>query len=151
LSSLSGPTWLPVANVVLKAARESTELTWIPELAGHARAPCNGVRLLYNRLGDVSDLPVFRHSHQNWDGPVTVTVNELAKQDQESNPVPLARAELIRRLSRQPDPVAGNAAANWRKKLGNPPGLISIQNLSNTFNIFSYYFYESVIFLLFHL
>jgi hypothetical protein len=49
------------------------------------------------------------HTIRNWDGPVTVTVNELAKANLDNDMLRLARAEFIRILARKTDPLASGA------------------------------------------
>lgn len=51
---------------------------------------------------------------RHWDGPVTVTVNELVKQDLDKSFPLLALAELRRLVTRRPDPIASDAALNWQ-------------------------------------
>jgi hypothetical protein len=58
---------------------------------------------------------------KRWDGPVTVTVNDLAKNDLDNNVTLLALAEFRRLLSRRSDPLASEIAVNWRQRITEPP------------------------------
>lgn len=61
------------------------------------------------------------HTIRNWDGPVTVTVNELAKANLDNDMLRLARAEFIRILARKTDPLASDIAVNWQRHIASPP------------------------------
>ena len=57
----------------------------------------------------------------SWEGPVTVSVNELAKRQQDNDIAMLAFAEFRRLLARKPDPIASDVAVNWQQKISDPP------------------------------
>jgi len=56
-----------------------------------------------------------------WEGPVTVTVNELAKEHQDQGLLVLAYAEAKRIASGKEDRIASDAAINWQQKLSDAP------------------------------
>ena len=59
---------------------------------------------------------------QRWEGPTTLIVNDLAKNDNDNDIRLLAFAELTRLLARKPDPLASEVVVNWRQKISDPPG-----------------------------
>jgi hypothetical protein len=56
-----------------------------------------------------------------WEGPITVTVNELAKNETDNDLHLLALAELRRLFAGRPDPLANDEVVNWRQKIIDPP------------------------------
>lgn len=67
---------------------------------------------------------IYRFSLQairNWEGPVTVNVNELAKREQDNSLGSLAFAELKRLIALRPDPIASDTAINWKQKQREAP------------------------------
>src|SRR5260221_8550679 len=121
LSFLSGagPVW--IGNQILSGTRvvlgksvvsdESANIGWFVALAGV--------------IGFVvAIIVIYRfsyHAIRSWEGPVTATVNELAKRDQDSSLSLLALAELRRLLIGRPDPVVSDVAVNWQQRLSDPP------------------------------
>ena len=55
-----------------------------------------------------------------WDGPTTLIVNDLAKNENDNDVRLLALAEFKRLLARRPDPPASEVIVNWRQKLSDP-------------------------------
>jgi hypothetical protein len=58
---------------------------------------------------------------RNWDGPITVNVNELVKQEKDNSLSLLALAEMRRLITLRPDPIASEAAVNWKQKQSEAP------------------------------
>jgi hypothetical protein len=56
-----------------------------------------------------------------WEGPTTLIVNDLAKNENENDVRLLALAELKRLFARRPDPPASEVVVNWRQKITAPP------------------------------
>ena len=56
-----------------------------------------------------------------WEGPTTLIVNDLAKNENENDVRLLALAEVRRLLARRPDPPASDVVVNWRQKITTPP------------------------------
>lgn len=78
----------------------------------------------------------------NWDGPVTVNVNELAKREQDNSLTLLAFVELKRILSSQPDPLASDVAVNWQQKQSAAPAAPAWPTLAR--NLFEAAFSEAL-------
>jgi hypothetical protein len=58
-----------------------------------------------------------------WDGPTTLIVNDLAKNENENDVRLLALAELKRLVARKLDPPASDVVVNWRQRISDPPGV----------------------------
>jgi hypothetical protein len=57
-----------------------------------------------------------------WDGPTTLIVNDLAKNENDNDVRLLALAELKRLVARRADPPASEVVVNWRQRISDPPG-----------------------------
>ncbi len=67
---------------------------------------------------------IYRFSSRallTWEGPITVNVNDLAKREQDNNLVLLALAEFGRFVQRKSDPIASDAAINWKQRQSEAP------------------------------
>jgi hypothetical protein len=62
-----------------------------------------------------------RATIENWDGPITLTVNELAKREEDNNVALLALAEARRLIASKPDPLASDLAINWQQRQSDAP------------------------------
>jgi hypothetical protein len=126
----SGPIW--IGNKILSgtqaiigvgATPESVDrVSWYIGMLGTA---CIGLTLIL----------IYRfaiHAIRNWDGPVTVNVNELAKQEKDNNLGSLALAELKRLIAMKPDPIASGAAINWRQRPPEAPPAPAWHELSRS-------------------
>jgi hypothetical protein len=56
-----------------------------------------------------------------WDGPPTVLVNELAKLGKDNELLSLAKAEVVRLIQKQTDPIVSDAAVNWKQHIADAP------------------------------
>jgi hypothetical protein len=135
----SGPT--QTGSKIISAMRYMTGTTQI--------ASPREVGWLIAGLGTVGTVLafffIFRfsiHAIRNWDGPVTVNVNELAKRDQDDSLRLLALAELKRLITLKPDPPASDTAVNWRQRQREAPSAPSWHELSRS--LFESAFEEAV-------
>lgn len=115
----SGPVW--IGNQILSGAKV---------VIGRSAAPAASANIgwlvgLAGLIGFVvAIIAIYRfsyHAIRSWDGPVTMTVNELAKRDLDTSLPLLAWAELRRLLIGRSDPVVSDVAVNWQQRLNEAP------------------------------
>jgi hypothetical protein len=118
---LSGPIPIQIANAILSAARAATGIESIPKLADD---PNWLTMLLGSAAAMMALVLIYKFSVtalRLWDGPVTITVNELAKHDQDNSIALLAFAEARRLLAAKGDPLASEVAINWQQRHSDAP------------------------------
>jgi hypothetical protein len=121
LTFLSGPVAIQVANAVLRATKEATGFAWIPLLA---ETPGPFEMMLGFCSTIVAMFLIYKFSMRAiraWGGPLTLSVNELAKLGQDGNLVLLARTELARIISGQQDKTVDNWRHEQREAPERPP------------------------------
>jgi hypothetical protein len=123
LTFLSGPVAIQVANAILNAAKEATGFAWIPLLADTPGPFAMGLGFCSTVVAVFLIYRFSTRAIRTWEGPVTLTVNELANQDQDNNLLLLVQAELARLISRRRDEKANPAAINWQQRQREAPGV----------------------------
>jgi hypothetical protein len=120
LAFLSGPLPIQIINTVLSGAKVATGISNIPLLPDQSWFTTS----LGFSATALSLFLIYKFSIialKNWEGPVTVNVNELAKREQDNSIALLALAEMRRLLASKADPVASDVAVNWHQKQSDAP------------------------------
>ena len=121
LTFLSGSLPLQAINIALPFVKELTGLT-IPTAIGESPGIISiAAALLCTTLAMLLIYRFAVTTIKHWEGPITVTVNELAKLEQDRNLGLLAFTEAQRLLLRKRDPVASDVAVNWEQKQSEAP------------------------------
>jgi hypothetical protein len=110
-----GPAW--ISNGILSGTKVITapgpaeEVSWYIALFGSV-ATAAALFFIYR---------FAIHAIENWDGPITINVNELIKQEKDNNLRLLALTEMRRLVALRPDPIASDASVNWKQKQSEAP------------------------------
>jgi hypothetical protein len=80
---------------------------------------------------------------KHWNGPTTLLVNELAKDERDNQILSLAKEELLRLYRRRPDPPVSDVAVDWRQKIVPPPNALPWHTLAR--QLFEVAFSEAII------
>jgi NACHT domain-containing protein len=121
LTFISGPIPIQIINAGLSSIKSLTGIAVVP-------FSMDGPNWFAATIGFASTvialLLIYSFSIRalvNWDGPVTVTVNELAKRELDNSLAYLAFAEARRLVASKPDPLASETAINWQQKQSEAP------------------------------
>lgn len=117
LATLISPTYLEIANFALNYFGYSAA-------QGENDIVKASVTILGFTFASAVLFVLYRIAHTciiHWDGPTTITVNNLAKENKDTHIFSLAASEFARLLSGQRDQLASDAAINWKHQLAVPP------------------------------
>ena len=117
LAFLSGTVPIQIINSILSGTKSITGVSTIPTISDGP----GWLMVIVALIATVTTLSlIYKFSQvalESWEGPVTVNVNELAKQEQGENNISLlALAEVRRILAWKADPIASEVAINWQQK-----------------------------------
>ena len=142
LTFMSGPLSVQIANALLSGARHVTGNPAIPTLI-------DGPNWYFAILGFLAtviiSLLIYKFAVKalaSWEGPITVSVNDLAKQEQDNNLSLLALTEAKRLIARKSDPIASDVAINWQQRQSEAPPTPPWHHLAR--NLFETAFAESL-------
>jgi hypothetical protein len=121
MALVTGPLPLSVANAVLRYVANITGNEAIPAVYEAPGALITTLAFFITVFVAALIARFAGLSIRSWEGPVTVAVNDLARENLDNNLIVLALTEARLVLSRKKDPPADQSAIGWQQKLNESP------------------------------